>query len=137
MQTFEETQASPYSVAWIDCLAGGKSLGRSLFHHGAHAKLAELDTVTRTKPLESAPRLAAKMPFDFPAFVLNRASVGLFNEFYYRTGRSGAALIDYDRAFFPLDAVLDWNRIYGRRGAICKRCWKKRRGQAWALSWRC
>jgi decaprenylphospho-beta-D-ribofuranose 2-oxidase len=122
LAAFEATTASPYSVAWIDCLAGGRSLGRSLLYHGAHAVLGEVDAGAQPNKLEAPQRKAAKVPFDFPAFALNRASVGAFNEFYFRKGRVGWALIDYDRAFFPLDAVRNWNRIYGRCGFVQYQC---------------
>lgn len=45
---FEETKNFTYSVAWIDCLATGKSLGRSLLMVGEHATTGELKAHKRT-----------------------------------------------------------------------------------------
>jgi FAD/FMN-containing dehydrogenase len=122
MAGFEASAEAPYSVAWIDCLARGRNLGRSLLYLGAHARVAELGPEARVKPLEAPPRPAARVPLDMPGLALNRWSVGLFNEIYYRGGQPGMKVIDYDRAFFPLDSVLDWNRIYGKRGLVQYQC---------------
>jgi FAD/FMN-containing dehydrogenase len=45
-----------------------------------------------------------------------------FNEIYYRSGRSGVALIDHDKYFYPLDGVSDWNRLYGSNGFAQYQC---------------
>ncbi|HUZ34320.1 MAG TPA: D-arabinono-1,4-lactone oxidase, partial [Xanthobacteraceae bacterium] len=60
--------------------------------------------------------------FDLPAVVLNRWSVGAFNRLYYRHAKPGTAIIDYDRFFYPLDAILEWNRMYGRGGLVQYQC---------------
>ncbi|MBC2667219.1 FAD-binding oxidoreductase [Novosphingobium flavum] len=124
MALFEENHAATYSVAWIDCLAGGQSLGRSLVMTGEHAEAGELT------PRESADRFvrqgkrAKAVPFDFPQIALNPLSVRAFNELYYGVGawNRGEGLIDYDSYFYPLDALLEWNRIYGRRGFAQFQC---------------
>ncbi len=58
------------------------------------------------------------MPFEFPSFVLNAATVAAFNEAYYRSHPDGRRIVDFDSFFYPLDRVLRWNRIYGRRGFL-------------------
>ena len=47
-----------------------------------------------------------------------------FNEVYYRAGRAktGTQLVDWDTYFYPLDAILKWNRIYGRKGFAQFQC---------------
>jgi hypothetical protein len=122
MAGFEAAAEVQYSVAWIDCLAKGRALGRSLLYLGAHARVGELGPEARVKPFHPPPRPVARVPFDFPAFALSRWSTRVFNEIYYRRGRPGMRVLDYDRAFFPLDAVLDWNRIYGKRGLVQYQC---------------
>ena len=65
------------------------------------------------------------MPIDFPSFALNHWSVGAFNELYFRFGarRAGKSfLMAADPYFFPLDAIGEWNRIYGRRGFVQHQC---------------
>ena len=104
-----------YSVAWIDCLAGGASLGRSVLIRGDHAGRDEAGGRNGALP---RPKLAA--PPWAPRGLLNRATVRVFNEAYYRaapaheTGR----LEHLGSFFYPLDAVRNWNRIYGASGFV-------------------
>lgn len=107
-----------YSVAWIDCLATGRHMGRSVLMRGNHAKASELPASIR-KPL-AAPRLLRwTFPFDLPSMALNRFTVGAFNALYYGIHRDAARqVVDYEKFFYPLDAVYHWNRMYGRRGFV-------------------
>jgi FAD/FMN-containing dehydrogenase len=59
---------------------------------------------------------------DFPSWALNRWSVAAFNELYWRRAKPGSTLVNYDSYFYPLDAVLEWNRIYGRAGFVQYQC---------------
>ena len=119
MAAFEESQNWTYSVAWIDCLAAGGALGRSLIYLGEHARADEL---TGQAPLALIRRRTKRIPFDFPGFVLNSFSVRAFNELYFRRGKIGQSIIDTDTYFYPLDAILEWNRIYGRSGFVQYQC---------------
>ena len=56
------------------------------------------------------------MPFFFPEFALRPLTVRAFNAFYYKRHPMGRHIVDYDRFFYPLDAVQHWNRVYGKRG---------------------
>ncbi len=100
-----------HTVAWVDCLAQGKSLGRGIFMGGNHAEISA-GPLTAHAP----PKLA--VPFDFPAFTLNRLSVSAFNHLYYNRAQEKVSreAVHYNPFFYPLDNVLDWNRIYGRNG---------------------
>ena len=122
MEQFEAGRDWTYSVAWIDCLARGGALGRSLLYLGEHARLDELDPTARAAPLAVPTKAVRRVPVDFPSFALNRLTVAAFNQIYFRSGRPGTALIDYDTFFYPLDAVLEWNRIYGRAGFTQYQC---------------
>lgn len=108
--------SATYSVGWIDALARGRSLGRGILEL---AEPAEADGAAI--PASSRRR---RVPVDLPGFVLNSASVALFNEVYYRrvpaAGRE--RLLPYENFLYPLDAVEDWNRIYGRRGFYQFQC---------------
>src|ERR1044072_4623634 len=104
----EDSRDWPYTVAWIDCLATGGATGRGLFTRGRHADGGGLH-------VHRAPRVA--VPFDAPSFLLNAHTIGVFNAFYRRRPYAlGAKRMHYDPFLFPLDAVADWNRLYGRRG---------------------
>lgn len=122
MRGLEAAQASTYAVAWIDGLAGGAQLGRSLLYRGEHACLADLDTPRRADPLRTPPRRPLSVPFPLPGVTLNGLSVRAFNAFYYAQARPGTALVDWDSYFYPLDRILAWNRIYGRAGFTQYQC---------------
>ncbi|HEV2176555.1 MAG TPA: FAD-binding oxidoreductase [Terriglobia bacterium] len=105
-----------FSVAWLDCLARADSLGRAVLIRGNHARAGDVPH-TRGSPLSLPPRHRLKIPFDLPAWALNRAAVAAFNALYYRGhGDAARQLIDLERFFYPLDAVGNWNRLYGKRG---------------------
>lgn len=107
-----------YTIAWIDCLSQGRSLGRSIVTRGHHAGLDEVQT--RQNALCVKTRAPFDVPFDFPSFVLNPLSVTVFNRLYYvLQGRKRKPfLVDYDRFFYPLDIAGNWNRLYGKRGFL-------------------
>lgn len=109
-----------YSVAWIDCLAKGRSLGRGLVYRGEHALAAECPS--GIDPLVLAPHKTRRLPVDLPNWTLNRLSVSAFNELYFRRGKPGASFTDYETFFYPLDAMLEWNRIYGSAGFVQYQC---------------
>jgi FAD/FMN-containing dehydrogenase len=117
MEIFEAAETR-YSVAWFDCLGQGASLGRSLVMLGDHAEVADLSADLRTAPFDVPVRRRKRVPLDAPGFALNRYTIKAFNALYHaaHARRAGPSLVDWDSYFYPLDAVLDWNRIYGRRG---------------------
>ena len=104
----ESSRSATYSVAWIDCL----SAGRGVVFQGEHAPEAEIPPTPRPRAV----------PFDMPSFTLNRLTIGAFNQAIYHTARSGSALVDVWRFFYPLDTLHDWNRIYGKRGLVQYQC---------------
>ena len=120
----EDNLQATYSVAWIDCLAGGGHLGRSIVMLGEHAPLDRLDAKRRTNPLDADCGRQLSVPFDMPSVLLNRYSLGLFNQLYYWNGSrsAGDSLVHWNTYFYPLDSILHWNRIYGRRGFCQFQC---------------
>ncbi|HZT67904.1 MAG TPA: FAD-binding oxidoreductase [Acidimicrobiales bacterium] len=109
-----------YSVAWIDCLTRGASMGRSVLTRGDHASLDQLPQKARGAALSfsSAARLAA--PPWAPAGLLNRLSIRAFNEAWYRKAprRQRGRIHSIGSFFHPLDGVSGWNRLYGKRGFL-------------------
>lgn len=107
-----------YSVAWIDCLSKGKSLGRSVLLLGEHATLADLSPKQKQHPFKLHKESPLLVPFDFPSFTLNRLSVKAFNFLYYNKTPRGTrdSVVHYDPYYYPLDVIHHWNRIYGKRG---------------------
>lgn len=123
MRALEASDAATYSVAWIDCVARGRDLGRSLIYLGEHARTDELAEGADRFPTGKNPGLA--MPIDLPSMTLNRYSIRAFNELYYRMGArraGGDHVVSLYPYFFPLDSIADWNRIYGRRGFLQHQC---------------
>lgn len=120
LQCFEEADAeSEHTVAWIDCLAGPRRLGRSVLMRGRHATRDELPPALRHRPLAPRRGLGLSVPAYPPAWLLGPASMRAFNELYHRSHREGAGRIRHLEAFHhPLDAVRGWNRLYGRRGFL-------------------
>ncbi len=114
--TRESEQAGfDYTVAWIDCLSGRNA--RGLFHRGKHAETGELVA-------KGANDAKLKVPFAFPEFALNRVTVKAFNLLYYalKARKPQTQTVDYGPFFYPLDAVREWNLIYGKRGLTQYQC---------------
>lgn len=124
MAAFEAAQDATYSVAWIDCLGTGSNLGRSLVMLGEHAVRADLSPRQAQAPFQIKSKRKLSIPIDFPAFTLNSLTVRAFNALYYWAGtrKTGTQLVDWDSYFYPLDAILGWNRIYGRKGFAQFQC---------------
>lgn len=124
IELFEGAQDATYSVAWIDCLQEGAQLGRSLVMLGEHAEVDDLPPDLRHKPFEVHLKRKRSVPLDFPGWSLNRFTVRAFNALYYWNGKRKPQdqLVDWDSYFYPLDAILGWNRIYGRRGFAQFQC---------------
>ena len=123
MAVFEASHRWPYSVAWIDCLARGRKLGRALVSRGTPMRRGALPPSLASRPLRPAPERTLRVPAEAPSFLLNRVSIGIFNGLYYRRGRAHAdpRPVHFD-PFFPLDRIDDWNRLYGRRGFLQYQC---------------
>jgi decaprenylphospho-beta-D-ribofuranose 2-oxidase len=109
-----------YTVAWSDCLARGGSLGRSVITSGNFATPGELPPSGRDDPFKFRPRALASAPPVFPSGLLNRYTVALMNETWYRKApRSRTGEIQAIGPFFhPLDGIRNWNRVYGPAGFL-------------------
>ncbi len=110
-----------YSVAWVDLVATGTGLGRSVLTRGDHAtyeELVERDPSAAADPLAFRPGALAAVPSAMPN-VLNRLAVRAFNELWYRKApRSHLGIETITGFFHPLDMVGEWNRLYGRPGFL-------------------
>lgn len=117
MNLFEENSGYTYSVAWIDCLKGGKNFGRSILMLGDHATVDEVKTEKILLPKEKA---LLTVPFFFPSFALNGFTVRVFNALYYAKNykRILESVVHYDGFYYPLDSILSWNKIYGKKGFV-------------------
>lgn len=109
-----------YSVAWIDLLAGGASMGRSVLGRGRFARLEELAPKHRARPLEFRSSTIARAPALVPPNLINPLTIRAFNEAWYRKApkRRRGQLMGITEFFHPLDLVDRWNRLYGPTGLI-------------------
>jgi len=106
---FETCRDASYSVAWLDGLATGNQLGRSLVMLGEHAAEGALHV---------AGKRVVSVPFDFPGQLLNPWSIRAFNALFYNRVRARQTFrrLHYEPFFYPLDSLSDWNRLYGKGG---------------------
>jgi decaprenylphospho-beta-D-ribofuranose 2-oxidase len=127
----ERDQRHRYSVAWIDCLATGGSLGRSVVDFGDHATRADLNRESgRPRGISAEHPLRYDLPATIPtppwapSALLNRLTVAAFNQAWYRKSPRSAEgyLVSLPTFFHPLDRVKGWNRLYGRRGFLQYQC---------------
>jgi len=112
-----ESEASfEYTVSWIDCFASGRQLGRGHFIRGNHSS----GVLPQSLPAQK--RIA--VPVNAPGWLLNSLSLRSFNLAYYwrQPQRIKRTKTHYDPFFYPLDAILNWNRIYGKRGLLQYQC---------------
>ncbi len=102
----------PYTVSWIDCTAKG---GRGILLCGRHAP---------ARPELPAWRERGRaFPFDPPFSLVNAWSLKAFNfAYYHRPLPRGRRLQHYSPYFYPLDAIRQWNRLYGRKGFYQYQC---------------
>ena len=113
----DSDNAWEYTVAWIDSLAKGNRLGRGMFMRGNHLA---------TPASKKLPKIKQKLtiPFDAPSNLLNKYSIKLFNAAYYR--KQFRKIVHepqhYDKFFYPLDGIGQWNRLYGKRGLLQYQC---------------
>jgi decaprenylphospho-beta-D-ribofuranose 2-oxidase len=109
-----------YSVAWIDCMASGRNLGRSVLTRGNHATLDELPASERSTARVYAPRALVATPPWMPNGLLNALSIRAFNECWFRRApaRQRRDIETIQWFFHTLDIVHGWNRIYGSRGFL-------------------
>jgi decaprenylphospho-beta-D-ribofuranose 2-oxidase len=118
---FEKYHSYTYSVAWIDCLKKGKGFGRSVLMLGEHATEAELSEKQKTKgALNLQQKKSITFPINLPSWVLNNFTVKTFNFLFYHKNfkKEKDNVIPYEPFFYPLDAILHWNRGYGKKGFV-------------------
>lgn len=108
----------PMTVGWIDCLSQGSSLGRGILIAGRWANEEETAGLSPKTTKELA------LPFELPSFILNGFTASVFNSFYYwsHLEHREEKLVAPDPFFYPLDAILHWNRAYGSRGFTQYQC---------------
>jgi FAD/FMN-containing dehydrogenase len=115
----ESDREYEYTVAWIDCMASGKDLGRGHLIRGDHATTPKPDRLAAPLP---EPMLS--IPMEAPSWFLNSWSIRAFNELYYRRQRGPhhQDWTHFEPFFYPLDKIRNWNRLYGKPGFYQYQC---------------
>ena len=109
-------RTSGYSVAWVDGLAKGRSFGRGVVNSGDHARLSEIEPDGRSTASRYDPKVVSipPLPYPQPPGIAMKA----FNELWYRASRPGHRIESVTSFFHPLDALANWNLVYGKRGFL-------------------
>jgi decaprenylphospho-beta-D-ribofuranose 2-oxidase len=112
--------AYDYSVAWIDLMATGAAMGRSVLTRGRFAASEEAAAAGATDPFDYRAGVLVQAPPLVPPGLLNRWSIRAFNEVWFRKApvRRRDELQTIPQFFHPLDMVGGWNRMYGPRGFL-------------------
>ncbi len=112
----ESVQVCEHTVAWVDCMSRNAREGRGVFTRANWAEDGCFDA--------HSDRTFKNVPINFPGFALNRLTVGAFNEAYYDLHRLKKKKVrqHYSTYFYPLDGILNWNRLYGSGGMVQYQC---------------
>ena len=134
MSVFEADERAgddwPYSVAWVDCQGRSGPRGRCVLSHGRFAPRSRLQARQRRAPLATTADKALRPPWPALAPLLRPGTVAAFNHLHYalssRRGHARASrrlsTTHFERFFFPLDRLRDWNLAYGRGGFVQHQC---------------
>jgi len=114
----ESAPAWPMTMGWIDCLSRGRKLGRGIAMAGRWATAEEAPS----KPPGEKKKIT--FPVMLPNWALNPLSAKAFNTLYYwkHLSKKWSGIMAPDPFFYPLDAILHWNRAYGARGFTQYQC---------------
>jgi len=94
-----------HTVSWIDC---GSRKGQGIFlRANSNQELKDTPKI----------RMEIKMPF-IPFSIVNSLTLRPFNFAYYnlKKYKAGRSIEHYEPFFYPLDKLLEWNRMYGPKG---------------------
>jgi FAD/FMN-containing dehydrogenase len=129
MALVEEHGREPFTVAWLDMNAGGKSMGRGHLITGRWASAEDFQKsgLPEKKRLSIHRPPLLRLPFDLPPFIAAFAARFGFkcaSWVYDRLPRryGAPALVHYDPFFYPLDILDDWNLAYGKKGFLQWQC---------------
>jgi decaprenylphospho-beta-D-ribofuranose 2-oxidase len=113
-EAFEDNSSTTYSVAWIDCLAKGKSLGRSVLMLGEHAESGGFKIDIKDP---------VSIPFNTPSALLSSLTMKTFNgAYWHKANHNHTQTVPLMPYFYPLDAIGNWNKLYGKSGFLQFQC---------------
>ena len=112
MEAFESDEQWTYSVVWVDSLA--EAMHRGMLMRGEHATEEQVQKSIIFGGFAEEVTCA----FLFAEWSIESRNDEAFNSVYYHQNQQPVKerLVHYESFFYPLDAIGNWNRIYGRRG---------------------
>lgn len=109
LELFEQNKESTYTVSWLDTNITSRKFGRGVLFVGK-------ETDEKRELVLNDPKI--NLPCNFPSNTLNKSTITLLNNLYYFFNKSGVKQVSFDKFFYPLDVINNWNRGYGRSGFI-------------------
>jgi len=102
-----------HTVSWIDCLS-------TRTHRGIFMRANSIEIEQGPEPT----RRAMTFPVTPPFSLVNSLSLRPFNRlyFYLNQRKNTQQITHYESFFYPLDHILQWNRMYGRKGFLQYQC---------------
>ena len=122
IKQIEKSNKYHYSIAWVDCAANNHNFGRGVIFCGEHVKKNFLPK--NANKLNVKKKKKFNVFFSLPKFIFNNFFIRIFNILYYYTNylKKNVSYVDYDKFFYPLDSLLNWNNLYGNNGFIQYQC---------------
>ncbi len=122
IKKIETSNKYHYSIAWIDCAAKNTNFGRAVVFCGEHAKKNKVPKHMHKLMFKEKNKF--DIFFSLPKFIFNSFFIRIFNILYYYSNyfKKKVSYVDYDKFFYPLDALLNWNSLYGSKGFIQYQC---------------
>jgi FAD/FMN-containing dehydrogenase len=107
-----------YTVSWVDVMASGDALGKGILLRG---RFSSHPDGTLQKP---HPKPLLSIPVNGPQWLLSKPTIRAFNTLWYnkQLGSEHQRMVDIEPFFYPLDAIGNWNRLYGKRGMLQYQC---------------
>lgn len=108
---YESEQNYEYTVSWIDCSFPNGNNPRGIYIRGNHSKL---------EPKEKRKNKELLIPFPFEVGLMNNFSISLLNSIYFNKQlfKEEKKIVHYNKFFYPLDGVNNWNLVYGKNGFL-------------------
>lgn len=105
-----------YVAAWFDCQAQKNGEIRGILHSANWSKFLIPKKIMQKKPII--------FPCYLPQKILNSSTIKLFNQFYFnkQKRKHSAEIMFYGDYLFPLDGILEWNKLYGEKGFYQYQC---------------
>lgn len=103
-----------HTVSWFDCLSGSQPKGIFLRANHCQKPVADISHKKRNLAFPIVP----------PLSLVNRLTLKPFNTAYYWLNRrkAGISTVHHEPFSYPLDAIANWNRMYGPNGFYQYQC---------------